>query len=64
VIRGAAETIQAHRPAMVIEIHSAQAGREVVDALPIPYLFRGIATGEEAALPLVAGHYFALADGL
>lgn len=61
VIRGAAETMRAHRPAIVIEIHSAQAGREVADALPIPYLFQNIATGEEAALPLVAGHYFARA---
>ena len=58
VIRGAARTIQACRPHMIIEVHSAQAGRDVVDALPVPYLFHDITSGQEAALPLAAGHYF------
>jgi FkbM family methyltransferase len=59
VMRGAAQTIQACRPRLIIEIHSVQAGREVIDGLPIPYLFQSIATGIETRLPAAAGHYFA-----
>lgn len=59
VIRGSVRTIEAYRPWMLVEIHSPQAGRDVVDALPVPYHFLDVATGREAILPPARGHYFA-----
>jgi hypothetical protein len=59
VIRGAARTIEAHRPLMLIEVHSAEAGRGVAAALPCGYVFRDIAKGNEVAEPLTPAHYLA-----
>jgi FkbM family methyltransferase len=59
VIRGAARTIAAHRPLLLIEVHFAQAGREVVAALPVPYEFTDVKTGAVVAPPIPAGHYLA-----
>lgn len=39
VLRGARETIAAHRPLLALEIHSAAAAREALAALPLPYRF-------------------------
>ncbi len=60
VIRGAARTIDAHRPVLIIEVHSAEAGREVADAMPCKYTFRDLATGIETGAPEIAAHYLAL----
>ena len=60
VIRGAAHTIDAHRPALLIEVHSREAGREVADAMPCRYTFRDLATGIETGAPELAAHYLAL----
>jgi FkbM family methyltransferase len=59
VIRGAAETIAKHGPTLLIEVHSAAAGVEVVDALPRAYDFVSVETGKSAGFPLAAGHYAA-----
>jgi FkbM family methyltransferase len=59
VIRGAARTIDAHRPLMLLEVHSAEAGRGVAAAMPCRYVFRDIDTGMEFAEPLAAAHYLA-----
>ncbi len=40
VIRGAARTIDAQRPMMLIEVHSPEAGREVAAAMPCRYTFQ------------------------
>ena len=60
VIRGAARTIDAHRPALLIEVHSPEAGREVADAIPCRYTFCDLATGIETGAPDLAAHYLAL----
>lgn len=57
VIRGPAQTIAAHRPELLIEIHSDAAGVEVAAALPCPYAFRDADTGRIAEQPLAPGHY-------
>jgi FkbM family methyltransferase len=62
VIRGAAKTIVSRRPLVLVEVHSAQAGRDVIDALPCSYTFRDIATGAEIAGPLPTGHYVGRAE--
>ena len=63
VIRGARETIAAHRPCMVMEMHSAAAWIEVLDALPLAYRFEDIdGAGRDPALHL-PGHYLAVANG-
>jgi len=59
VIRGAARTIDAYRPLMLIEVHSVEAGRGVAAALPCRYVFRDIATGNEVMEPLKPAHYLA-----
>ena len=59
VIRGAARTIDAERPLMLIEVHSVEAGREVAAAMPCPYTFQDIATGIEAGAPGAPAHYLA-----
>jgi FkbM family methyltransferase len=60
VIRGAARTIDLHRPALLIEVHSRDAGREVADALPCAYTFRDLDTGIESVAPESPAHYLAL----
>jgi FkbM family methyltransferase len=59
VMRGAAGTIAKHGPTLLIEVHSAVAGVEVVAALPRAYDFVSVETGKNAELPLPAGHYVA-----
>ena len=59
VIRGAARTIDAHRPVLLIEVHSRDAGREVADAMPCRYTFRDLATGIETGSPELPAHYLA-----
>ena len=59
VIRGAARTIDAHRPLMLLEVHSVEAGRAVAAAMPRRYLFRDIGTGRDFAEPLAPAHYVA-----
>ncbi len=59
VIRGAARTIEAHRPLILIEIHSPLAARETLDALPVPYEFQDLASGQVAVPPLSPGRYAA-----
>jgi FkbM family methyltransferase len=59
VVRGAARTIDAHRPLLLIEVHSPKAGRGVAAAMPCRYLFRDIDTGAEFAGPLAPAHYLA-----
>ena len=61
VIAGARETLAAHKPALLIEIHSDEAGAAVVDALPIAYLFEDIATHCSVTRALRPGHYLARA---
>ena len=63
VIRGAAEAIARHGPTLLVEVHSAAAGAEVVDALPRAYDFVSVETGKHAGLPLPAGHYAARPAG-
>ena len=60
VIRGAARTIDAHRPALLIEVHSRDAGRDVANAMPCRYTFRDLATGIEIGAPELPAHYLAL----
>jgi FkbM family methyltransferase len=57
VIRGAVRTIDAQRPLLLIEVHSAEAGREVAAAMPCRYTYRDIETGIEAGEPLTPSHY-------
>jgi FkbM family methyltransferase len=59
VIRGAARTIDAHRPVMLIEVHSIEAGREVAFAMPCAYTFEDIETRIEAGAPGAPAHYLA-----
>jgi hypothetical protein len=59
VIRGAARTIDAQRPLMLIEVHSMEAARGVAAALPCAYVFRDIANGNEVMEPLTPAHYLA-----
>jgi FkbM family methyltransferase len=59
VIRGASRTIDRHRPLLLIEVHSAEAGRDVAAAMPCRYMFRDIETGTEAGELLTPGHYLA-----
>lgn len=62
VIRGARETIAAHQPRMLIEVHTAAAGAGVVAALPVPYRFADLTTQRVTEPPLAPGHYFAVAS--
>lgn len=59
VLRGGARTIARHRPLLLIEVHSAVAGREVAEALPCAYAFTDVEGGRRVALPPPAGHYAA-----
>lgn len=59
VLRGAAATIAAHKPRMLIEIHSDAAGIAVAAALTTLYTYSDLATGREVSPPLFAGHYYA-----
>lgn len=61
VIAGARETLADHTPALLIEIHSHEAGAAVVDALPVPYLFEDIHTRCSVTRALAPGHYLARA---
>lgn len=64
VIRGGRETIAAHRPRMIIEIHSPRARREVLDALPAPYDFTDVEETAHDPAALIPGHYLTVpADG-
>lgn len=63
VLRGARETIAAARPLLALEIHSAQAGREAVDALPVPYRFFDARRRSRVEPPLGPGRYIARAEG-
>lgn len=58
VLRGAVRTIDLHRPLLLLEVHSADAGRDVIDALPCTYAFESL-DGRRAEPPLDAGHYLA-----
>lgn len=58
VIRGAERTIELHRPLLLIEVHSQDAGREVMGALPCPYEFRTPQGGRVESME-IAGHYLA-----
>lgn len=60
VIRGAARTIDEHRPILLLEVHSRAAGREVIEAMPCRYTFRDLATGIETGAPELPAHYLAL----
>lgn len=64
VLRGARRTVGVHMPAIVIEIHTVEAAREVVDALPSSYRFTDAVTRREVAPPLAARHYLARAAAL
>lgn len=66
VIRGAARTIAARRPLLLLEVHSVEAGREVAAALaaasrlrrlPCAYEFQDLTSGRSAAWPPPAGHF-------
>lgn len=64
VIRGGRETIAAHRPRMIIEIHSPRAWREVLDALPFPYVITDVEETAHDPAAQIPGHYLAVpADG-
>ncbi len=63
VIRGAARTIARHRPVMLIEIHTPEAGRGVVEALPCGYVFRDVETRLAVGPSLAAAHYLAWPAG-
>jgi FkbM family methyltransferase len=62
-MRGARVTIAAHRPELVIEVHSTEAGAAVIDALPCRYVFRNIDTGAVSGARLSPGHYLGLFEG-
>ncbi len=62
VLRGARETIAAARPPLALEVHSAEAGRDVVDALPGPYRFYDVRRRRRVEPPLEPGHYLARAE--
>jgi hypothetical protein len=57
VLRGAAETIAAHRPRMLIEVHTDEAGAEAGAMLAGSYVFREIERGRAVTPPLRPGHY-------
>lgn len=59
VLRGASATIAAHKPRLLIEIHSDEAGVAVVDALNAAYTYTDLATGRDVTPPLFGGHYYA-----
>lgn len=63
VIRGAARAIATYRPLLLVEVHSAAAGREVAAALSCAYEFRDVKSGRIAAYPPPAGHYAARPAG-
>jgi FkbM family methyltransferase len=60
VLRGAAETIATHRPRMLIEVHSDEAGADVGAMLAGSYVFREIERGRAFTPPLPPGHYGAI----
>lgn len=61
VIAGARGTVALYRPVMLLEVHSAVAWGQVLDALPIPYEFSDIeATAYSPALRM-PGHYLGIA---
>jgi FkbM family methyltransferase len=57
VIAGAHATITAHRPLMLIEIHSPAAWGAVRSALPVPYDFIDVEPTRYAAALRMPGHY-------
>lgn len=57
VIAGARETIAAHRPALLIEVHSPEAACAVAGALPLPYLFENIEDHSMVTRALTPGHF-------
>jgi FkbM family methyltransferase len=57
VIAGARDTLAAHKPSLLIEIHSEEAGAAVAAALPVPYLFENIDTRCMVTRALTPGHY-------
>lgn len=58
VLRGARETLQNHRPIVLVEVHSDEAGIEVTAEL-WRYGFLDLRTGLEAKTPPAPGHYAA-----
>jgi FkbM family methyltransferase len=59
VTAGARRTLAAHRPLLLMEVHSPSAWGEVLDALPLPYEFTDLgATAYSPALRM-PGHYLA-----
>ena len=60
VIRGASRTIDVRRPILLLEVHSRDAGQEVIEAMPCRYTFRDFATGIETGAPELPAHYLAL----
>jgi FkbM family methyltransferase len=59
VLRGGRRIIEAHRPAIVLEIHSQEAWGDVLDALPASYVCAGIGGAGDVTLRQ-PGHYIAL----
>jgi hypothetical protein len=57
VIAGARATITAHRPLMLIEVHSPAAWGAILDALPVPYDFTDVAPTRFPATLRMPGHY-------
>jgi FkbM family methyltransferase len=56
VIRGAAETIATYRPQILLEIHTSEAGHDVLAAMPVAYTWRSLDGSREAGA-LIPGHY-------
>lgn len=59
VLRGARETIASSRPLLVIELHSPEAAREAVVALPVRYRFYDVERGRDAGFAPGQGRYLA-----
>lgn len=59
VLRGGRETIAMHRPLLALEIHSAEAGRDAIAALPAPYRFYDAQRRRRVEAPLEPGRYVA-----
>lgn len=59
VLRGARETIATARPLLALEVHSTEAGRDAVAALPAPYRFYDAQRRRRAEPPLEPGRYIA-----
>jgi FkbM family methyltransferase len=60
-LRGTRDTISTYLPDLLVEVHSRQAGREVLEAVPSAYHWTPIAPASRAQDALSPGHHLGIA---